>query len=109
MGHEGQNYLTNMRYELEIVPIQTCMKQICRLHVQVTEDRLPERPKRKVLASVATRRRRRLHRETDHDAVSTYGGLSAKDKRYTSGGADAGQAPLEVYPSTTLGRTNPHS
>ena len=30
MGHEGQNYLTNMRYdyELEIVPIQTCMKQI---------------------------------------------------------------------------------
>ena len=28
MGHEEQNYLTNMRYELEIVPIQTCMKQI---------------------------------------------------------------------------------
>ena len=30
MGHEGQNYLTNMcyDYELEIVPIQTCMKQI---------------------------------------------------------------------------------
>ena len=28
MGHEGQNYLTNMRYELEIVPTQTCMKQI---------------------------------------------------------------------------------
>ena len=28
MGHEGQNYLTNLRYELEIVPIQTGMKQI---------------------------------------------------------------------------------
>ena len=69
--------------------------------MQVREDRLPEGLKRKGLAvpaatAAANRRQRRRRWETDHDAVrsaaSTHGTLPARDGRYASNGADAGQA-----------------